>query len=407
MIRSDRRARPLALRCATVGIALTAALPLPAQQRLIGFRTATVGLVFETWSFGDGVYQPSLGGTDSVLVQRASQWSVPINVEVPLGRRWRVDLAGAYATGEVTLDQTVSGATSFSLSGFSDLKVRAVGRLVGDNVLVTLGVNLPTGQTSLDDDELSALRVLAAPALRLRTPAIGLGPGGTTGIVVARQIGGWAWALGLSYEYRGTYSAPAAVLAAGVPSELNPGDAFHLTLGTDGFLGQHGMTLGLSADFYTKDNLTPDSAGAAAARDTRLGPTLTAEWQLRIAVPRLRELSLYAVERYRSKFEQNGVTAPGSSGNYLDFGVRSVWPASPSLGIVVGLDGRHHTGLKVDDTLVTAAALSGGGTVGLQYERGGYALQPFVRAQVGRLDTGGTETTMTGIGLGMAGGVRF
>src|SRR3712207_8897265 len=56
----------------------------------------------------------------------------------------------------------------------------------------------------------------------------------------------------------------------------------------------------------------------------RSGPTLTAEWQLRVAAPRFSELTLYLVERYRTKYEQGDSTVEGSSGNYLDFGARGV-----------------------------------------------------------------------------------
>ena len=408
MTRHSKRARALTWRCAALGLVLGIVVtPLGAQRRLVNLRTSAVAPAYEMWSFGDGVYQPSVRGTDSVLIEQASQFSVPFSVAAPLGRNWTIDLSGAYATGEVTLNgaDSVLSVDSYSLSGLSDLKLRAVGHLVRDNVLLTLGVNLPTGETSLDDEELSALRVLVAPALRFQTFGLGLGFGATTGVVVARQLLGWAWALGLSYEFRSAYDAPRALL--GRASELNSGNAIHLSLGADGQLRQHGMTFGLTADFFTEDEFTPDTGGVEVVRGVQLGPIFTAEWQLRVAARGLRELTLYAVERYRTKFKLDGVTRAGSSGNYLDFGARGVFPTSRELGIMAGLEGRHHTGLDVDNTLVTAAIFSGGGTLGLVYERGGYALQPFVRGQVGRLDTGGTTTTITGVTAGLTAALRF
>jgi len=38
--------------------------------------------------------------------------------------------------------------------------------------------------------------------------------------------------------------------------------------------------------------------------------------------------------------------------------------------------------------VASAAARVGGATVGLRYQRGNYTLEPLVRAQLGRLDTG-------------------
>ena len=53
----------------------------------------------------------------------------------------------------------------------------------------------------------------------------------------------------------------------------------------------------------------------------------------------------------------------------------------------MGLTLRHHTGLESDSSAASAAARVGGATVGLRYDRSNYRLEPFLRAQVGRIDT--------------------
>ena len=388
----------LALSCAVAA----ATRPASAQGRLVGTRTVTAGPVYETWSFGDGVQQPTIDNAGSARVTGASQWSVPVGVAVPLGSRWKFDLSGAYASGQVTLDgdDPALGTDGYALSGPTDVKLRLTGPLAGDNLLVTVGVNAPTGKTKLDAEELSALRVLAAPALALPTPALGTGFGGTTGLVFARQLSGWAWALGASYEFRGKYNPVAALQAGAGSTDLNPGDGVHLSLGTDGLLGSHGMTLAFGADFFTADKFT--FGDESQSRTVRLGPVYSADWQLRLASARARELTLYAVDRFRSKFTQDGSAVAGSSGNYLDAGMRAVWGASPSLGILTAVNARHQTGLSVDNSLVTAAVASGGATLGLVVGTGGATLQPFVRAQAGQLDTGGDKTSITGFAVGVS-----
>jgi hypothetical protein len=394
----------------TVAACALCASSLAAQERLTGYRSFTLTPVYEAWGFGDGVAQPGQFGGDPVRVERASQWSLPLGVVIPIGERWTVDVSGAYASGEVRLAgvDSARGVDAYTLAGVSDVKLRATGNFLGDNLVVTVGVNLPAGKTELDDTELAALRVLAAPALGFQTPALGAGPGGTTGLVVARQLGGWAWAAGASYELRGTY-APIAALTAGASSpDFKPGGALHLSLGADGLVGQHGMTVNVAADVYGTDRLTIKGTGGSEGRaDVRLGPTLTAEWQLRMAVPRFRELALYAVERYRSRYKQGDSTVAGSSGNYLDFGVRGVVGAGRSLAVVARLDGRHQTGLDVDNTLATAAIVSGAATVGLAYERGRYALQPFVRGQLGTIDTAGERSSARALSAGVTLGARY
>ncbi len=385
-----------------------AAEGLLAQQRLLGIRSTQVSPIHESWTFGDGVVQRV--NEDSVLVKRVTQWSIPVMVAIPLGSRLTFDASAAYAMGQVVLDGVDPGTGSdrYELAGPTDVKVRLVGRVVGDNVLVTLGANAPTGTVSLGQEELSALRVLAAPVLRLQTPGLGRGAGGTAGVVLARQLGGWAWALGLSYELTGSY-APIAAFTSGAPSpDLDPGDALHVSLGADGLVGEHGMTIALAVDSYTPDDLRfPEVGGGGTRSEIHLGPTFSAEWQLRIAAPRLRELTLQLADRYRTEYKQEGSTVVGSSGNQIEGGLRIVIPAGRSMGILVALDGRHHTGLEVDESLATAAMAGGGATLGLEIGGGAFVMQPFVRGQFARIDAGGSKTDARGIAGGVTLTMRY
>lgn len=405
------------------GLALAAAsAPAAAQGAPAGRGELTNTPRFETWSFAGGMYQPSLDGADSVLVKRVSQWSIPVAAVVPLGDMWTVDLSAAYGAGSVTLARPDAelGTDHYTLAGLRDVRLRAVGRLMGDNLVVTLGVNAPSGPTGLGREELDAARVLAAPALSLQAPALGSGLGATAGVVMAREIASWAWALGASYEARRTY-AP-AIIAAGLPApDFSPGNVVHLSLGADGVVGEHRMTFGLSADYYAENRLTttlpavaPGSSGPGAVvsqpqpSPTQLGPVITGEWQLRIAAPRLRELTLYAVDHYRTKFRRAGAAVAASSGNYLEAGVQSVIPIAPSTGVALGFDVRHHTGLEVERSVATAGVVSGVLTVGLVRDfANGYSLEPFVRAQVGRFTSGPRTTNATGLSGGVAYTVRF
>ena len=412
LTRSVRRSA----RAAVVGLGIFGGLgaalsTLGAQGRLVGARTSVVGPIYERWSFGDGLYQTSIAGGDSVRVESASQLTVPISLSVPLGERWTVDLSGAYASGTVSLAtrDTSLDVDRYAVNGLTDLRLRATGRVIGDNVIVTLGVNVPTGKTSLNGEEFSAMRVLAAPAFAFQTPTLGLGAGGTAGVVVAYEAAGWAWAFGGSYELRSAYDPVTFV------GELNPSDAVHLSVGGDGLIGQNGMTIGLSADIFTKDQLSalePQGGGgqnaAPAAAETQLGPIVTVDWQLRLAASRFRELTLYAVDRYRTKYKRAGVAVDGSSGNYFDTGVRSVLPVARSSAILTHLNVRHHTGLKSDNSLATAAITSAALTLGLVQDLGnGYALQPFARSQIGRMKTGDNSANVQGFAAGVTLVMRF
>ncbi len=386
--------------------------PLEAQGTLVGRGTASVGPVAEWVRLGDGVVQPDLMSSGSVKVESARQWSLPFALIYPFGDRVTVDLAGTYTSGQVTLKDTDAaiGKSTYDLQGLSDLRLRATTHLVGDNVLLTLGATLPTGTTELDREELNALRVLAAPALGLQAPGVGLGAGGTAGLVLARQMGGWAWALAGSYELRGTYS-PIAAITAGLPAtDYDPGDAVHLSLGTDGLIGQHAMTFSVSTDIFTKDELkVPGGSGGnmSPIAAVQMGPVLGADWQLHIGTTKFRELSFHVSDRYRTKYELNGAEVDGSSGNYLDAGLRSVRPLGRNTDLLAGLQFRHQTGLDVDQTLATASSASGGLTLGLSRVVGVLIVQPYLRGQLGSVDSGGERVNLSGFSGGLAIGARF
>ena len=398
----------VALACAALASAPHAAR---AQERLVGLRRVDVGPVFERWTFGAAL--PQRGGDTTVQyrIASASQLSVPITAVVPLGERWTFDLCGAYSRGTLRLDTAdARGNTRYELAGLTDVKLRLAGRLRGDAVLLTLGANVPTGRTGLAGAEYQALRVLAAPALRFQTTALGGGFGATTGLVLARQVAGWAWALGASYEVRGSYSPVDAQLLGVGADELNPGDVLHLSVGSDGLVGPHRASLALSADVYGADRLTMRDATTDSTRAAgyRLGPVLTAEWQMQLAARGFRELSLYVADRYRMKFTRpDGSAAAGSSGHELDAGLLGTIPWTRALAVVVGLDGRYHTGLAVDNSVATAAFASGGGTLGLAWGAGAATLTPYVRAQAGTIDTGGFSTSALGLSGGITLGTRF
>jgi hypothetical protein len=386
-----------------------------AQGRLVGYRSSSLGAVYEHWSFTDGISQPTRTGDEIVLIDHASQLSIPVAVRVPLGENWTIDVSSAYSTGRVVLSSPDPelNTTEYRLNGITDVRLRAIGRLT-PSISLTVGLTAPTGKTSLGAEEVSALRVLAAPPLGLQIPRLGNGFSVTGGVVLSRQLGeSWAGALGVSYEARGTYD-PGALIASLSNPEISPSDALRVSLGLDGLVGQNGMTLGLSADFYpNQDQIVDPALPAGTSLTTQLGPVLTADWQFRLGTSGFRELTLYAVDRYRTKY-RSGSSVIGtepvaeSSGNYLDAGIRSVIALGEATGILAAGNFRHQTGLRSDNTLATAGMVSGTLTLGLLRDLGsGYTVQPFMRGQVGRINSAGQSSSAIGYGGGVTVGLRF
>ena len=81
-----------------------------------------------------------------------SQLGIPFAVIVPFSDRFNIDISSSYANSQVK----VPGSATSSISGLTDSQVR--GNLtLGDNAaVITLGVNLPTGQYKVPDAQQAA-----------------------------------------------------------------------------------------------------------------------------------------------------------------------------------------------------------------------------------------------------------
>jgi hypothetical protein len=386
-----------------------AARTASAQQRLLDVRVISSGVVAEQWNFGNPA---PAGGAASVV--SASQFTIPLTAVVPVTSNWALDTYVAYAHGTVTVDRgAAAGREKVSLSGVNDAKVRLVGKLRGDNLLLTLGASLPSGTTALDPPALEALSVLAAPALRFRTPTLGSGPSGTGGLVVAGQAGSWAVAMAGAYEKRGNY-APAEALTAGLERPaLKAGDAVHLSVGADRVLETARQSISIIADFYTSGELR-DPAAEVSRVNFRLGPTVTATYQVQGTIDDM-ESMLYLLQRFRGNYSVGGATVAKSWRGESEIGLVNAISMSSELSFRVGLDSRFHTASFAgnDDqtvsTFATAGILAGGATLGLQYVGGdgSFTLEPFVRGQVGQLDIGGPTRRATSASAGLTLSTRF
>ena len=76
----------------------------------------------------------------SPVDETVSELAIPVFVSVPAGSRLSLDLGTAYARAHVT-----SGADHSDIAGLTDVQLRAQYTLGSDLVVLTGGVNLPTG----------------------------------------------------------------------------------------------------------------------------------------------------------------------------------------------------------------------------------------------------------------------
>lgn len=403
--------------CVAVTAMLLSVLPATAgaQAKLLNAWVASSGPLYEHWSLPTAIGTTSVGGGTS-LIAGASQLTVPVALFVPIVDGWSIDAYSAYARGEVRLAvPDDKGRTRYTLEGPTDTRLRLLGKLVGESVILSVGVTAPTGHTQLNPEELNALNVLAAPALRFRSPFLGAGAGGTAGLIFSRPMMGWGMALGTSYEVRGTY-APAEALGSGATTtDLRPGNAAHVSLAAERLTGSVRHLLSAAGDFNQAGELiTP--GGATAQSTLALGPSVTGTYQLDAAIGSW-PITFFVVGRHRAAYRLGGEPLLGTQRTEGEGGLLALHNLNSSVSFHVALEGRAQSTGNVggssgtananapDVGFATAGVEAGGATLSLHF--GGaasrLAFEPFVRGQVGRMEFGSTNRGITGL----SGGATF
>jgi hypothetical protein len=341
--------------------------------------------------------------TPAGKVQDIAQAAAPFQVRVGAGA-WTFDVTGAYAAGAVhTLPAGADSSDQLALlAGPTDVKVRVSGPLVGDRLLVTAGVNLPTGTTGLDAEQLTVLQTVSAPGLAMPVAAYGTGTGGTLGLIEVVQAAGWTLALGGSVEKRTEYTPIALAVSAGSGGDtrLTPGIATHVTVGLDRLVGSSRLSVLALTDMYGTDRVAFVGGGSESeATHFRLGPQVAAFTSLDFAGDKWSEGALSLSVRHRSPFtDASGTAVAGSDGNYVDGSLGGVLGGGNRTGLVIGVDGRWQSGLPFTTALVGAAATAGGATLGVETRHFRLALH----GQYGTFDTGLSHTTGYGGGVALS-----
>jgi len=188
-------------------------------------------------------FDPGLGA------KTVSEFAVPLGVVIPIGRRFSFD-AGTYV---VNAQRTSETDSTTSISGVTDLILRAGYQVVPDAVALTVSVNAPTGQSTLDGDQLLVAGATATDLIPFPVTSFGSGFNVTSGLAVAVPVGGWALGAAGSYRYNGDYQP-----LAGDTISLTPGAEYRLRLGLDRIVGQGRVSLGVTYSTFSRDEFGVD-----------------------------------------------------------------------------------------------------------------------------------------------------
>ncbi len=152
-----------------------------------------------------------------------SQLVMPINGFVPVKDNFEILF---YAVGSVNDLETVGQKTG--LTGAGDVRLQASRSLSDDHVILSFGLNLPSGKRRLDySTDTTMLQVLSRNYLEFSMRRFGQGFGGNFLIGAATMLGEFKGGAGILFEYTGDYY-PYRDLG-----KYNPGNFVSLTAGLD------------------------------------------------------------------------------------------------------------------------------------------------------------------------------
>lgn len=315
-------------------LCLTATSQTPAQEhhtRLFRDITVGSGLHFQRWS-----------GEGDLSIQ---ELSIPITFILPVSKRLSLDMVTG--SGFASLDQ----ATSSSLSGLTNTKLRA-SYIIGDEVaLVTAGVSAPTGKSELDTEEQAVSNYLSQNALGFRTPNFGQGLDVNVGLATARKVGETVVGLGVGYLLKGEFKPKAGDV------DYSPGNELSLTTGVDRKImdGDGKVTLDLVYTLYGEDEKGEgleafQSGNKILVQGLGMFRASGLDWRVRV------------VERSKGKNTSYAGTLPMeySNGNQFEIGVSALKTQSSALALRGMVDAKLYSANGQDRGKATILSLGPG-----------------------------------------------
>lgn len=316
------------------------------------------------------------------ISQKITEFVVPVYVLVPVSESFNFDIGTAWASAAVTSP----GVPNSELSGLTDTQIRANYTVGTDFIVLTAGVNLPTGKsTALPDQQAAATRI-ASDFLLFPITGFGTGAGGTGGIAMARPLGDWNVGVGVAVRHSVAYDPFQDVNGARL--HFQPGNEYRARVGVDRPYGTGRISLGLTYSKFGNDQAnesvynTGDRYITQASISNSVGnaDVTVAGWDLFRAAGRLADQTRTGRE------------------NIANAGVAVAFHAPSGMVIEPSVEGRVWTQSQLDPTL-GAIPTSYMGTAGvrLNWDFGGYAVSPFVGYTVGQIGSAAGASSMTGL----------
>jgi hypothetical protein len=313
--------------------------------------------------------------------QKITEFVIPVYVLIPVTPSFNFDVGTAWASATVSSP----GAPNSELSGLTDSQIRANYTIGTDFIVLTAGVNLPTGRsTALPDQQAAATRI-ASDFLSFPITGFGTGAGGTGGVAVARPLGDWNVGLGVAVRHSVAYDPFQD--AAGAKLHFRPGDEYRARVGVDRPYGTGRISLGLTYSKFGNDQAnesvynTGDRYITQASISNAIGNAniVVAGWDLFRAAGRLADQTRTGRE------------------NIANAGVAVSFRTPGGMIVEPSLEGRVWTQSQLDAAQPSIpTSYLGTAGVRLNWDLGGYAVTPFAGYTVGQVGSTAGAANLTG-----------
>ena len=303
-----------------------------------------------------------------------SQMSVPIVLLFPATERLSFDLSTAFATTDVK----VGGASSSKISGLTDTQIRG-NYILGERMLVfTVGLNLPTGQYTIPEEQAEAAGQIGNDFLNYPISSMGNGLAGTGGIAFAKALGSWNLGAGASFRKSTEFAA------FNTPTgeyRFTPADEIKINVGLDRPVGDGQVQLGTSFSAFG------DDVADATTYSTGNRLITSGSWSFPV---RSTQVFLSAWDLYRMEGQKLGGDAPNENVANINAGVSFTAKEvliQPNLELRLWQAG----GVKAGNMINTG--------VRLRFQAGAFTLVPQVGFSTGNLynPANGVATSVTGL----------
>ncbi|HVZ78417.1 MAG TPA: hypothetical protein VG818_10585 [Gemmatimonadaceae bacterium] len=183
--------------------------------------------------------------------EKISEIAVPVYVLFPITQSFSMDVGTSWAQARVESPGTNGASTVSQLSGFTDTQIRANYSIGTDFIVLTAGVDLPTGKQTALPSEQAAATLIASDFLLFPIAGFGTGAGGTGGIAIAEPIGDWNLGFGAAVKYSASYDP--FQNADGSRFHFQPGNEYRARVGLDHPYGTGRVSFGVTYSKFGND----------------------------------------------------------------------------------------------------------------------------------------------------------